>query len=40
LLQLGALIAPDTSPDTLARYMAQEQTRWAAVLKAAGYQPE
>ena len=40
LLQLGALIAPDTSPDYLARYMAQEQERWANVLKAAGYQPE
>lgn len=40
LLQIGTLIAPDTSPDFLARYMAQEQARWAAVLKAAGYQPE
>jgi tripartite-type tricarboxylate transporter receptor subunit TctC len=40
LLQLGALIATDTSPGYLARYMAQEQERWAAMLKAAGYQPE
>jgi len=40
LLQLGTLIATDTSPDYLARYMAQEQARWASILKAAGYQPE
>jgi tripartite-type tricarboxylate transporter receptor subunit TctC len=40
LLQLGTLIAPDNSPDFLTRYMAQEQARWAAMLKAAGYQPE
>jgi tripartite-type tricarboxylate transporter receptor subunit TctC len=40
LLQLGTLIATDTSPGYLANYMAQEQARWAAMLKAAGYQPE
>ena len=40
LQQLGTLIASDTSPDYLARYMAQEQLRWSEMLKAAGYQPE
>lgn len=40
LLQLGTLIAPDGSPEYLARYMAQEQARWSEMLKAAGYQPE
>lgn len=40
LLQLGTLIATHTSPGYLATYMEQEQARWAAMLKAAGYQPE
>ncbi|MBS0539067.1 MAG: tripartite tricarboxylate transporter substrate binding protein [Proteobacteria bacterium] len=40
LQDLGTLISSDTSPEYLARYMADEQARWAGVLKAAGYQPE
>jgi tripartite-type tricarboxylate transporter receptor subunit TctC len=40
LQDIGALIADNTSPQYLATYIADEQARWAGVLKSIGFQPE
>ena len=40
LQEIGTLIADNTSAQYLANYIAEEQSRWAGVLKGIGFQPE